>query len=272
VRSNNQAAPCIDCCPGSIVGVVATGDAAKSAPEAALRRTAVLGQTRSRQTRREIVNTAIRLWQTEDFDDITVDAIVEAAGVSKGTFYYHFRRKEDLLVDLGWATVDRVGTAAEEDYRRNGDLDRAIGVGIAGLVRRVTAMPPGAAARTIQEFGFRRAGPPYPVVSGPRSATSGRHGFVSGLLQAAQDAGDIAPPVDTDEVADVINHVFIQSILESVTGTGANEPLQQVLARRAHLVLHGTTATYLGPEAPPTTLAPRRRRASRSASKTTGQP
>ena len=222
----------------------ATGSAAKSGPEATPRRTAVLGQTRSRQTRREIVNTAIRLWQNQDFDDITVDAIVEAAGVSKGTFYYHFRRKEDLLVDLGWATVDRVGTEAEEDYRLHGDLDRAIEVGIAGLVRRVTAMPPGAAARTIQEFGLRRAAAADSTVSGPRSNGSGRHGFVSGLLHAAQNAGDIAPEVDADEVAKVINHVFIQSILDSVTGNGPDEPLQQVLARRAHLVLHGTAATY----------------------------
>jgi AcrR family transcriptional regulator len=208
------------------------------------RRTAVLGQKRSRQTRRELLNTAIHLWQNQDFDDITVDAIVEAAGVSKGTFYYHFRRKEDLLVDLGWATVDRVGTEAEENYRLNGDLDRAIEVGIAGLVRRVTAMPPGAAARTIQEFGLRRAAAPASSVSGPRSADSGRHGFLSGLLHAAQDSGDIAPKVDVDEVAKVINHVLIQSILESVTRVGTDESLQQVLARRAHLVLHGAAATY----------------------------
>jgi AcrR family transcriptional regulator len=222
------------------------GGTAKSVPEAGARRTAVLGQARSRQTRREIVNTAIRLWQNQDFDDITVDAIVEAAGVSKGTFYYHFRRKEDLLVDVGWATVDRVGTEAEEDYRLNGDLDRAIEVGIAGLVRRVTAMPPGAAARTIQEFGRRQASERDSTVSRGRSASSGRHAFVSGLLHVAQNAGDLPPEVDADEVAKVINHLFIQTILESVTGGGTTEPLREVLARRARLVLRGAAATYLG--------------------------
>ena len=82
--------------------------------------------------------------------------------------------QEDLLVDLGWATVDRVGTEAEEDYRLNGNLDRAIEVGIAGLVRRVTGMPPGAVARTIQEFGFRRAAAPErPCPDRARSAPGG---------------------------------------------------------------------------------------------------
>ncbi len=221
-----------------------TGAADTPASATPARRTAVLGQTRSRQTRRELVNTAISLWQTQDFEDITVDAIVEAAGVSKGTFYYHFRRKEDLLVDLGWATVDRVGTEAEDEYRLHGDLDRAIEVGMVGLVRRVAAMPPGAAARTIQEFILRRASEPNFTVTGRRSTNSGRHAFLSGLLHAAQTAGDIAPEVDADEVADIINHVLIQTILESVTGGTTNEPLQQLLERRARLILHGTTTTY----------------------------
>ena len=64
--------------------------------------------------------------------------------MSKGTFFYHFRRKEDLLVELGWSTVDRVGEEAEEAYAQDGDLDRAMDVGLAGLARRIAAMPRGA--------------------------------------------------------------------------------------------------------------------------------
>jgi AcrR family transcriptional regulator len=205
---------------------------------------AVLGQTRSRRTRAELVNTAIRLWQNRDFDDISVDAIVEAAGVSKGTFYYHFRRKEDVLVDLGWATVDRVGAEAEAAYRQHGDLDRAIDAGIEGLVRRITGMPRGAVARTIQEFVFRRSAPEATTATtGLRSAVSGRHAFMSGLLGAAQQAGDFSAHVDVGEVADVINYVFIQTILQSVTA-GSDEPLGDLLRRRARLVLNGVESTY----------------------------
>jgi AcrR family transcriptional regulator len=190
------------------------------------------------------VNTAIRLWQNRDFDDISVDAIVEAAGVSKGTFYYHFRRKEDLLVDLGWATVDRVGAEAEAAYRHHGDLDRAIDAGIEGLVRRITGMPRGAVARTIQEFVFRRSAPEaMTATAGLRSAASGRHAFMSGLLEAAQQAGDFSAHVDVGEVADVINYVFIQTILQSVTA-GSDEPLGDLLRRRARLVLLGVENTY----------------------------
>jgi TetR/AcrR family transcriptional regulator, cholesterol catabolism regulator len=41
------------------------------------------------------------LFLAQGFEATTVDAIVNAAGVSKGTFYLHFDRKEDLLLEYG---------------------------------------------------------------------------------------------------------------------------------------------------------------------------
>jgi AcrR family transcriptional regulator len=177
------------------------------------------------------VRAAIRLWEREDFDDITVDDIVAAADVSKGTFYYHFTRKEDLLVELGWETVDRVGEEAERAYEDGAGLEQALDLGLAGLARRVSGMPPGAVARTIQEFVFAR--PPRPA-----SRTATRGGLLSGLLVAAQQRGDIPGGVDVDEVGDILSFVLIRAILQSVGGT-VQEPLQKLLERRARLVLYG---------------------------------
>ena len=194
------------------------------------RKVAGLRQARAVRTRKQLVSSAIRLCRTKDFDDITVDAIVEAAGVSKGTFFYHFPRKEDLLVELGWSTVDRVGEEAEAAYAERGDLDEALAVAVAGLARRIAAMPSGAVARTIKEFAFDRPG--------ARASATGRHAFMSGLFHAAQDGGDIPAGVDVDELADVVNHVIIQTILHAVTGR-SSEPLEPMLLRRARLVLYG---------------------------------
>jgi AcrR family transcriptional regulator len=202
-----------------------------SKPTLPIRRLSVLSQTRSRQTRRNLVRAAIRLWESEDFDDITVDDIVAAADVSKGTFYYHFTRKEDVLVELGWETVDRVGEEAERAYEDGAGLEQALDLGLAGLARRVSGMPPGAVARTIQEFVFSR--PPRPA-----TRTSTRGGFLSGLLVAAQHRGDIPAGVDVDEVGDILTTVLIRAILQSVGGT-VQEPLQKLLERRARLVLYG---------------------------------
>jgi AcrR family transcriptional regulator len=47
--------------------------------------------------RAEILNAANALFQTRGFADTTVEEIVRSAGVAKGTFYYYFRTKEDVL-------------------------------------------------------------------------------------------------------------------------------------------------------------------------------
>jgi AcrR family transcriptional regulator len=55
------------------------------------------------------VRTAMRLWTERGFEtgieDTTVDEIVAAAGVTKGTFYFHFAHKEEILLELGYQTA-----------------------------------------------------------------------------------------------------------------------------------------------------------------------
>jgi AcrR family transcriptional regulator len=55
-------------------------------------------KTRGLQERRqEIVNTARRLFQAEGYDKITMQRIVDGVGIAKGTVFYYFESKEDLL-------------------------------------------------------------------------------------------------------------------------------------------------------------------------------
>ena len=47
--------------------------------------------------RKEILDAAIGLFEEKGYDDTAVSDIVRKVGVAKGTFYYHFKSKEDLL-------------------------------------------------------------------------------------------------------------------------------------------------------------------------------
>jgi AcrR family transcriptional regulator len=51
------------------------------------------------QTREHLYFTAMQLFETSGYERVGVDDIVEAAGVARGTFYFHFPTKDDLLVD-----------------------------------------------------------------------------------------------------------------------------------------------------------------------------
>ena len=57
-------------------------------------------QERSRETLRRILDAARALLRQRDFEEISIDDIVERAGSSKGSFYQRFGDKDSLLVYL----------------------------------------------------------------------------------------------------------------------------------------------------------------------------
>ena len=63
-----------------------------------LARRAQIGRDRSARTRAELVAAARGLYAARPFDQVTVDDVVDAAGVAKGTFYVHFDSLNDLQI------------------------------------------------------------------------------------------------------------------------------------------------------------------------------
>ena len=66
------------------------------------------GPRRSERTKAGIREAANRLFLERGVDATTVDAICDEAGVSKGTFYLYFHRKEDLLLEYGLRRLRRI--------------------------------------------------------------------------------------------------------------------------------------------------------------------
>lgn len=63
---------------------------------------------RALETKNRLYAVADRLFTQYGFDDVSVDKIVEEAGLSKGTFYVHFESKDSLLVALISEYVEKV--------------------------------------------------------------------------------------------------------------------------------------------------------------------
>ena len=49
------------------------------------------------ETREAIIRESVRLFADRGYDRTTVQAIIDAVGVSKGAFYHHFSSKEDIV-------------------------------------------------------------------------------------------------------------------------------------------------------------------------------
>ena len=48
----------------------------------------------------KITEQSIRLFEKKGFTETSIQDIVEGLGVTKGTFYYYFSSKEELLMDI----------------------------------------------------------------------------------------------------------------------------------------------------------------------------
>ena len=71
-----------------------------------LARRAQIGRDRRARTRAELIRAARTLYAARTFDSVTVDDVVSAARVAKGTFYVHFDDLDDLQSIVG----RRIGT------------------------------------------------------------------------------------------------------------------------------------------------------------------
>ena len=68
--------------------------------------------------RQRIVETSWRLFREKGFGDTTINDIIRETGISKGTFYYYFRSKDNLLdtlSDILDAEYDRLARELPSD-------------------------------------------------------------------------------------------------------------------------------------------------------------
>lgn len=88
--------------------------------------------TRSEATKKRLFDAAMELIGERGFTDASVDEIVERAGVAKGTVYYHFAGKAELVEALIADRLAPLITAFHEAADANADDPRAA---IEALVR-----------------------------------------------------------------------------------------------------------------------------------------
>jgi len=212
----------------------ADGHAGRSdVPGSGPRRTA-LSQDRSKETRRRLVRAALGLWTERGFEhgieDTTVDEIVRAAGVTKGTFYFHFGHKEDILLELGWGTAEAL---YDEALRSAGARRSGMAVVhqlLGSLAKRAEAVPRPVVLRSVA--GFYTHGAPRPV-PGRRDI---HHAFAV-ALDAARTQGALPEETDCDELARVLTALSMDALYRWALGDWRR--LRTVLQHRADLVLAG---------------------------------
>lgn len=78
-------------------------------------------QERSSATTRQLLTAARGLFAQDGYAATSLDAICEAAGVTKGAFYHHFRNKEQLFRAVYEREQQALSSAITETYSRYTD-------------------------------------------------------------------------------------------------------------------------------------------------------
>lgn len=85
----------------------------------------------------KITQQSILLFEEKGFVETSVQDIVEALGVTKGTFYYYFPSKEQLLMEIHLGYIDRLlerqKVIVESRESERGKINRIIGLLIADI-------------------------------------------------------------------------------------------------------------------------------------------
>ncbi|MBL7502265.1 helix-turn-helix transcriptional regulator [Frankia sp. CNm7] len=193
-------------------------------------------QARSRETRRRLVRAALRLWSERGFEtgieETTAEEIAQAAGVTKGTFYFHFAHKEEILLEMGYETASILSEEAARCIKAGRGLEESLRMLMNALARSIKAADPAAVVRALAEF--RRPRRPDTEVPAPGPAFAEAFEV---LFERAQKEGEVTDQVEPAEMAQIIEALALDTVLEWATGRQSR--LNVALHRRTAIVLAG---------------------------------
>lgn len=201
-------------------------------------RTRTTQAVRRQVTRARLLEAAFAVFAAQGYTGATIDAIVHAAGYSKGAFYFHFSSKEEVFLEVLWSRA----RAEEQNLRTAGQ-------GAAGrpldLLRGVAAyLGPGGDdplwPALLLEF-WSHASRNQRVREGVASVANYRRDALLAALQAAANAGVIRCTLKLEHCADLL--LTIGDGLMARAGTGQ----QDTSATYLPAIVAGILGVAIGP-------------------------
>jgi CheY-like chemotaxis protein len=98
-----------------------------------------------KERRSEVLDTAARIFAAKGFSETTIQDIADAVGVLKGSLYYYFRSKEELLHDVLARADDTASQAMEEAIAAQGTTMSKLRACVGAQLAATTADPAGMA-------------------------------------------------------------------------------------------------------------------------------
>jgi AcrR family transcriptional regulator len=180
------------------------------------------------ETRARLFDTAVAEIRRRGLAAADVSAIAAAAGVARGTFYFHFPTKEHVVVELERAEESEIVAKLESTRKPREDLESTL----AQLVRHVLD-----AEDRLGPLIFRDMLGLHFSSSRPVDVELREHPlaeYVIGAIADAQTAGRIHPDADAAELG-----VIFMTGLFALLATAGTQARDAILDRYVKTIAHG---------------------------------
>lgn len=201
-------------------------------------RTRTTQAVRRQVTRARLLEAAFTVFAAQGYTGATIDAIVQAAGYSKGAFYFHFSSKEEVFLEVLWSRArteeQSLRTAGAGAANRPLDLMRGVAAYL-GPGQDDLLWP-----ALLLEF-WSHASRNERVREGVASVARFRREALLSALRAAADGGVIRPSLKPEHCADLL--LTIGDGLTARAGTGQSDSTAAYLPG----VVAGVLGISIGP-------------------------
>jgi AcrR family transcriptional regulator len=99
-----------------------------------------LRERKRRETLRRIAEQGLRLFLSNGYEETTLEAVADAAGISRRTFFYYFKSKEEILLAFQSGFTETLRAAVLEQSTKQSPLE-AVKNALLGLMIRYQADP-----------------------------------------------------------------------------------------------------------------------------------
>lgn len=190
---------------------------------------------------RAILQAAIRLFDQDDWQMVTIERIAQEAEIGKGTVYLHFPSKEDIygqlaldfarqllsklvLIDAALPPVDRLRAGIRiifdahragrryqriVDYCNREDFRRRLEPGIAGELQRIDEQITSAVTSIVQEGIAAGTFPDRPL----QTLLWGPHATLIGAVRILAGNCSCAQPPDADAFVDDVTRFMLAGLM-----------------------------------------------------------
>ena len=157
-------------------------------------------QIRAAETRKKIVSAAKKLIAENGFENVSIEDIAIEAGVSTGSFYTYFKKKEDVIEELNQANFYRLAEITNEMKDKN--LNERLKYYCREFLAEIERV-----GIEICRQWIRNNITPVNIVISEKETTKYEHDYlaVRSLLEEGIRRGELTDDVPVDELAFYIN-------------------------------------------------------------------